>query len=518
MQAMNSLDHAPAGAGHGAGRRGPARARSRDLPGPALRPAHGRRADRPHAARRRRRRRSASARSSSGWSARLADRGLVLRAAFENEFSLATMVDGAYVPVDSALCFSTIGMTAVAGLRRRAGGGARGAADPARAVLRRARARPAGDLDRPRPRPAGGRRAAAGPRDDPRRGHPARAGRLAGAQAVARERRQRLPHPLLAVGGRRRNRFYDGSREDHLSDTARSFIAGVLEHLPGLCALTAPSFNSYHRIVPQFWAGAFRCWGHDNREAPVRVASPFRGAEEASTNAELKASDASCNPYLAFGGLIAAGLDGLERGLEPPEPVEVDPATLSDAERAARGVDRMPGHPGRGTRRARRRWAAARRARRGAGRLLHGRAALGVGGLLRGRPGIRAAGSLREVLNETPAVDHHAHGILRAPPASLDEFRGLFSESTDPRQWPHVATGVTYRRAIAVLASHLGCEPDEEAVYARRLATDPARVRVVVAARHRTPSCCWSTRASRRPTSARARTSWASWPAARRGR
>jgi hypothetical protein len=64
--------------------------------------------------------------------------------------------------------------------------------------------------------------------------------------------------------------------------------------------------------------------------------------------------------------------------------------------------------------------------------------------------------------------------VLRAPPASLDEFRGLFSESPDPRQWPHVATGVTYGRAIRVLAEHLGCEPDERAVYERRLASDPA--------------------------------------------
>jgi uncharacterized protein len=96
-----------------------------------------------------------------------------------------------------------------------------------------------------------------------------------------------------------------------------------------------------------------------------------------------------------------------------------------------------------------------------------------MGGVLRGRSGIRAAGSLREVLTHTPAVDHHAHGILRAPPASLDEFRGLFSESPDPRQWPHVATGVTYRRAIAVLATHLGCEATEQAVYERRLASDP---------------------------------------------
>jgi glutamine synthetase len=116
----------------------------------------------------------------------------------------------------------------------------------------------------------------------------------------------------------------------------------VLEHLPGLCGLTAPSFNSYRRIVPQYWAGAFVCWGHDNREAPVRVPSVFRGKEEASTNVELKAADASSNPWLAVGGLIAAGLDGLERGLEPPEPVEVDPATLLEEERSGLGIAALP--------------------------------------------------------------------------------------------------------------------------------------------------------------------------------
>jgi hypothetical protein len=94
----------------------------------------------------------------------------------------------------------------------------------------------------------------------------------------------------------------------------------VLERLPALCGLTAPSFNSYRRFVPHYWAGAFTCWGHDNREAPVRVPSVFSGMEEASTNAELKAADSSCNPYLALGGLIAAGLDGVERGLELPPP------------------------------------------------------------------------------------------------------------------------------------------------------------------------------------------------------
>jgi glutamine synthetase len=94
--------------------------------------------------------------------------------------------------------------------------------------------------------------------------------------------------------------------------------------------------------VPQYWAGAFTCWGHDNREAPLRVPSVFKGQEEASANVELKAADASSNPYLALGGLIAAGLDGLERGLEPPEPVEVDPVTIPDEERERRGIRRLP--------------------------------------------------------------------------------------------------------------------------------------------------------------------------------
>ena len=126
-----------------------------------------------------------------------------------------------------------------------------------------------------------------------------------------------------------RNRFYD----EGFSTLGLQFLAGVLEHLPGLCGLTAPSFNSYRRITPGTWSGAFACWGFDNREAPLRVPSVFHGAEEASTNIELKACDASCNPYLALGGLIAAGLDGIERELEPPEPIQVDPATLGAAPR-----------------------------------------------------------------------------------------------------------------------------------------------------------------------------------------
>jgi uncharacterized protein len=81
--------------------------------------------------------------------------------------------------------------------------------------------------------------------------------------------------------------------------------------------------------------------------------------------------------------------------------------------------------------------------------------------------------TLRRTLAETRHVDHHAHSILRAGPSGLNEFRGLFSEASDPRQWPHVATTVTYQRAVELLAAHLGCEAREQAVLDHRLARDP---------------------------------------------
>jgi uncharacterized protein len=83
--------------------------------------------------------------------------------------------------------------------------------------------------------------------------------------------------------------------------------------------------------------------------------------------------------------------------------------------------------------------------------------------------------SLRETLAQLRHVDHHAHSILRTPPAGVDAFRGLFSEASDPRQWPHVATTVTYQRAIPVLAGELGCEPTEAAVVELRDSSDPER-------------------------------------------
>jgi glutamine synthetase len=274
--------------------------------------------------------------------ARLAEHdGARLEVAIENEFALAVPADGGYTPVDSSLCFSTIGMTTsqeyvgalVDALDRQSipveqyyaelGHGQQEISTPHAHALRAADEQ---ILIR-----------------ETIRGVAAHHGLVASlAPKPWPDGAGNGAHIHFSLWEDERNRFHDESTDDLLSAEARAFLAGVLEHLPGLCGLTAPSFNSYHRIVPHYWAGAFTCWGHDNREAPIRVPSVFGGLEEASTNAELKAADSSSNPYLALGGLIAAGLDGLERGLELPPPVEVDPATIPEEERARRGIDRLP--------------------------------------------------------------------------------------------------------------------------------------------------------------------------------
>jgi len=272
---------------------------------------------------------------------RLIRHGLVLRASFENEFSLATRVGEAYVPIDSALCFSTIAATAAQDYADELAGALEAQAITLEQYYT--------ELGHGQQEISTGHAPALQAADEQIlvretiRGVAHRHGLVASlAPKPWPENAGNGGHVHFSLWEDERNRFYDGSQPDGLSSDARSFIAGVLAHLPGLCGLTAPSFNSYHRIVPQYWAGAFVCWGVDNREAPVRVASVFRGAEESSTNAELKACDSSCNPYLALGGLIAAGLDGLERGLEPPEPVGVDPATIDEQDRERRGIVRLP--------------------------------------------------------------------------------------------------------------------------------------------------------------------------------
>ena len=162
-------------------------------------------------------------------------------------------------------------------------------------------------------------------------------------QALPRQGRQRRPlHFSLWRAETNTNAFHDPCGDHGVSDTARAFIGGVLAHLPALVALTAATVNSDRRLQPRFWCSAYTAWGPDNKEAAIRLPTPYRGAQMESTNFELKPADASANPFLALGALLAAGLDGIANKRDPGEPTLVDPDTLSEAERARRGIRRLP--------------------------------------------------------------------------------------------------------------------------------------------------------------------------------
>ncbi len=129
-----------------------------------------------------------------------------------------------------------------------------------------------------------------------------------------------------------------------LSELAKCFMAGLLHHLPALMALTTPTTNSYRRIQPHVFSGAFGCWGFNNREAALRV--PTNPSPPSPTHFEFRTVDASSNPYLALGGVIAAGLDGIRRNLQLGEPIALDPGHLEELERHKRGIYRLPTHLG----------------------------------------------------------------------------------------------------------------------------------------------------------------------------
>ena len=158
-----------------------------------------------------------------------------------------------------------------------------------------------------------------------------------------------MPKPLFGVAGNGmhinmslfhggKNAFYDEGGERRLSPIAYQFIAGVLDHVPAICALTNPLVNSYKRLVPGFEAPCYISWSTGNRSALIRVPAP-RGA---STRVELRNPDPSCNPYLALAVCLAAGLDGIKRGLTPPDEVTDNIYELSPSERKAKGVGSLP--------------------------------------------------------------------------------------------------------------------------------------------------------------------------------
>ncbi|MFA5843310.1 MAG: glutamine synthetase family protein [Coriobacteriia bacterium] len=137
------------------------------------------------------------------------------------------------------------------------------------------------------------------------------------------------------------NAFYDAADPYHLSPIAKSYVAGLLRHAREICAVTNQWVNSYKRLVSGYEAPVYICWADRNRSALVRVPM-YKPGKEKATRVELRSPDPACNPYLAFAVMLAAGLEGIEKGYQLPEPVSDNIYEMSDEGRAALGIASLP--------------------------------------------------------------------------------------------------------------------------------------------------------------------------------
>jgi glutamine synthetase len=140
-----------------------------------------------------------------------------------------------------------------------------------------------------------------------------------------------------------RNAFADAANPYGLSDVARSYMAGILAHARGMIAVLAPLVNSYKRLVPGYEAPTYLTWGRTNRSALIRVPMVSPGKSVEGTRCEVRCPDPSSNTYLAFAAMIAAGLDGVERGMQLADPVEESLFEMDAATIAAKGIRELPG-------------------------------------------------------------------------------------------------------------------------------------------------------------------------------
>jgi len=149
-------------------------------------------------------------------------------------------------------------------------------------------------------------------------------------------------HVHLSAWRDGRNVFSGGAGPHALTAEGEAAAAGILELLPALLAIGAPSVASYLRLVPSHWAGAFACWGHETRETALRLVTGTAGTESSAANLEVKCVDLAANPYLLLGALVAASLHGLQRHRRLPPPVTGDPARCTADELVAQGIRRLP--------------------------------------------------------------------------------------------------------------------------------------------------------------------------------
>ncbi|MBD3168745.1 MAG: glutamine synthetase [candidate division Zixibacteria bacterium] len=137
------------------------------------------------------------------------------------------------------------------------------------------------------------------------------------------------------------NVFFASDDSYHLSDTARSYIAGILKYVPEFLLITNQWVNSYKRLVGGYEAPVYISWGRRNRSSLVRVPM-YRVGKEKATRIELRCPDPACNPYLAFAAMISAGMAGIEEGLQLPEPIENNIFDMPEQERISRGIKMLP--------------------------------------------------------------------------------------------------------------------------------------------------------------------------------
>ncbi|WP_366070267.1 type I glutamate--ammonia ligase [Methanothrix sp.] len=145
-------------------------------------------------------------------------------------------------------------------------------------------------------------------------------------------------HVNISLFRKGENAFFDPERPYNLSDLGRYFVGGLLEHVPAVTAVANPLINSYKRLVSGFEAPVYISWSGPNRSSLIRVPA----ARGLSTRIEFRSPDPSCNPYLAFAAILAAGLDGIRRGIDPGEPMDVNLYELSDDELERLGVRMLP--------------------------------------------------------------------------------------------------------------------------------------------------------------------------------
>jgi glutamine synthetase len=159
-----------------------------------------------------------------------------------------------------------------------------------------------------------------------------------------------MPKPFFGVNGSGmhvhmslftldgKNAFYDESAPDGISQVMKYFIGGLIAHAREITAITNPTVNSYKRLVPGYEAPVNIAWSKGNRTALIRIPK----ARGKATRIEYRSPDPSCNPYLAFAVILAAGLDGIEKKIEPPAAVEENIYQMSESEKQKRGIYRLP--------------------------------------------------------------------------------------------------------------------------------------------------------------------------------